>query len=125
MNKKGFTVVEVLAVMIILGLLMLLVVPSINKLMKNNDENKYKTYERMMEEYAAVYPDKSLTIVKLSQLDNIAAEIEKKGKCIGYVEVDRTHNDYKAYIKCDIDENDKTKYKYITDKDLFDETKAG
>ena len=51
MNKKGFTLVEVLAVMIILGLLMLLVVPSINKLMKDNDEKKYSTYERMMEEY--------------------------------------------------------------------------
>ena len=125
MDKKGFTVVEVLAVMIILGLLMLLVVPSISKLMKDNDEKKYSTYERMMEEYAAVYPDKSLTIIKLSQLDNIKAEIQEKGKCIGYVEVDRTQNDYKAYIKCDIDKNDKNKYKYITDKDLFDETKAG
>lgn len=97
MNEKGFTLVEVLAVMIILGLLMLLVVPSINKLMKDNDEKKYSTYERMMEEYAAVYPDKSLTVIKLSKLDNVD---EVQNNCTGYVEVDRSANDYKAYIKC-------------------------
>jgi len=97
MNKKGFTVVEVLAVMIILGLLMLLVVPSISKLMKENDEKKYSTYERMMEEYAVVYPNKSLTVIKLSQLDNLD---EAQNNCTGYVKVDRSTNEYKAYIKC-------------------------
>ena len=97
MNKKGFTVVEVLAVMIILGLLMLLVVPSISKLMKDNDEKKYSTYEKMMEEYAVVYPDKGLTYIKLSQLTNLE---DVKRNCTGYVKVDRNENEYEAYIKC-------------------------
>jgi len=97
MNKKGFTVVEVLAVMIILGLLMLLVVPSINKLMKDNDEKKYSTYEKMMEEYAKVHPDRMRGIVYLSQLDNLD---EVKKNCDGYVLVHPYYNIYDAYITC-------------------------
>ena len=98
MNKKGFTLVEVLAVIIILGFLMMLVIPSIDKLMKDNDEKKYMTYEDMMVEYAIVYPNKNLTTIKLSLLDNLD---EVKKNCTGYVKViDRNKNDYKSYIKC-------------------------
>ena len=98
MNKNGFTLVEVLVVMIILGFLLMLIIPSIDKLIKDNDEKKYESYERMMEEYAAIYPNKALSTIKLSILDNLD---EVKKKCIGYVKViDRDKNDYKAYIKC-------------------------
>lgn len=97
MNKKGFTLAELLAVMVILALLMMLIVPSIDKLMNNTDEQKYETYEKMMEEYAAVYPDKSLTTIKLSLLDNLE---DVKKNCTGYVTVNRSTNDYKAYISC-------------------------
>ena len=40
LNKKGFTLVEVLAVVVILGIIMLIAIPNVNKLiMRNKKEN--------------------------------------------------------------------------------------
>lgn len=100
MNRKGFTLMELLATIVILGLIMLIIFPSITKLMKNNDSKKYDTYERMMVEYAIVsdiLPDANNNI-KLSQLNDLA---DVKRECTGYVHViDKSKNEYKAYISC-------------------------
>ena len=43
-KKKGFTLVEIIAVIVIMGILLLVVVPSVSNLMKSNDEKKYTSY---------------------------------------------------------------------------------
>lgn len=106
MNRKGFTLMELLATIVILGLIMLIIFPSITKLMKNNDSKKYDTYERMMVEYAIVsdiLPDANNNI-KLSQLNELA---DVKKECVGYVHViDKSKNEYKAYISCGYNSED-------------------
>ena len=99
MNKKGFTIMELLATIVILAMIMMMIFPSITKLLKNNDEKKYQTYEDMMVEYAIVSEVAPVNnIIKLSQLDELA---DVKRECTGYVKViDRTKNQYKAYILC-------------------------
>mgnify|MGYP003300559440 CR=1 FL=1 len=42
MNNKGFTLVEVLAVLVILSILIAIMVPSVNYLINMNKENNYK-----------------------------------------------------------------------------------
>lgn len=42
MNKKGFTLVELMAVIIILGVVLLLVLPAVDKTIKNSKQTAYK-----------------------------------------------------------------------------------
>ena len=42
MKKKGFTLVELLAVIIILSLVLVIAVPSVNKYIKQSKEKAYK-----------------------------------------------------------------------------------
>lgn len=42
--KKGFTLVEVLGIMVILGIIMVMLVPNVMKTLKNGDEIKYNNF---------------------------------------------------------------------------------
>ena len=96
MNKKGFTLVELLAVIVIMALLMAFAFPSIQGLVNSNKEKKYEAYEKSMTEYAKAYFEDSDSIIGLSTL-------KQKGltgidsECIGYVDAG---NNFKAYLKC-------------------------
>ena len=48
MNKKGFTLVELLAVMVILAIIVVLVTPNILKTLKNTRKNALVVYSRKM-----------------------------------------------------------------------------
>ena len=97
MNNKGFTLMELLATIIIMAFILIIIFPSIQKLINTTDEKKYQTYEDMMVEYAMVNEDKTSTIFNLNELDELN---DVKKNCIGYVTVNRQTNNYKAYIKC-------------------------
>lgn len=45
MNKKGFTLVELLAVFTIISIIMLIGLPSITKNLKNNENKKYENFK--------------------------------------------------------------------------------
>lgn len=45
LNNKGFTLVEVLAVVVILSVLLAIMVPNVNHLIDQNKENNYKDFE--------------------------------------------------------------------------------
>lgn len=46
LNNKGFTLIEVLAVVVILSVLMAIMVPSVNHLIEQNKVNNYDSFER-------------------------------------------------------------------------------
>ena len=106
MNKKGFTLVELLATIVIISLIMSLVLPSALRLSQENSDTIYHEYESMMEEYAAISDYKDQDIIHLSDLQELNTV---KKECKGYVVVDHTSSnlEYKAYISCGD--------KYITD----------
>ncbi len=56
MNKKGFTLVELIAVMVLIALISLLTFPNIRNLMRNNNEKEFTTYKDLMVEYAKTMP---------------------------------------------------------------------
>lgn len=45
LNNKGFTLIEVLAVVVILSIIMAIMVPSVNSIMNKNKEDNYKDLE--------------------------------------------------------------------------------
>lgn len=44
MNKKGFTLIEIIGVVTVLSLILIVAVPSLTKTLKRNEQNKYKDY---------------------------------------------------------------------------------
>ena len=50
MNKKGFTLIEVLAVIIIIGIIAIISIPTVSQYIKNAENTTYKSYENSMKE---------------------------------------------------------------------------
>lgn len=57
MNKKGFTLTEMMAAVIIIGVIAATVAISFNNIMAKNKENKYKEFKREIEQAACIYID--------------------------------------------------------------------
>lgn len=45
MNQKGFTLVELMGILVILGVIIVFTVPSITKTLKNSETNELKEYQ--------------------------------------------------------------------------------
>ena len=55
LNRKGFTLVEVLAVVVILGVIMLIAVPNVNHLIQQNREDSYEKLKQNFIQAAKAY----------------------------------------------------------------------
>lgn len=55
MNKKGFTLTELLAVIVLIGIVSLLVTPNLIKLFKDNTSNTMKVQESEINDAALLY----------------------------------------------------------------------
>lgn len=123
-NKKGFTLIEILAVVAILGILSLIAVPNVLKYLKTSQERAMITQENTIADAANLYNEdycihpignrtcgvctKSDTIsyVKLSVLKNLSLIDEVKFKnssCDGVVVWDSEARTKKTYLVCGSD----------------------
>lgn len=94
-NKKGFTLVELLAVIVLMSLVMMLIFPSIRKIYSSNTNKQYETYKDLMIEYTKTIPNyKKETYICLSNLG--MPKINEKTTCNGYVNI----SEMKAYLTC-------------------------
>lgn len=57
MNKKGFTLTELIVVIVIIGLVLLIVIPVSSNIMQNNTEEKGKFYVQTLENAVNTYCD--------------------------------------------------------------------
>lgn len=57
-NNKGFTLVELLAIVVILSLIAIIAAPNINKQIKENDENNQNILNQKIENAAHLYAAK-------------------------------------------------------------------
>lgn len=70
MNKKGFTLTELIVVIVIIGLVLLIVIPVSSNIMQNNAEEKGKFYVQTLENavntYCDMYKTDSVTLEQLT-----------------------------------------------------------
>ena len=100
MNKKGFTLVELLATLVIIAIVMGVVLPSATRVSDENKEKTYEEYKKMMIEYAQIssLKNRESGIIKLSELEELG---KVKRDCTGYVErISKNPYQFVAYIKC-------------------------
>ena len=57
LNNKGFTMVELLVAMAIMGLLVIMAFPTIRAIQTNNTETKYEEYGKAVVSAAKLYTD--------------------------------------------------------------------
>ena len=70
MNKKGFTLTELIVVIVIIGLVLLIVIPVSSNIMQNNAEERGKFYVQTLENAVNTYCDMYKTNnVKFSELE--------------------------------------------------------
>lgn len=55
MNKKGFTLIEVIVVVIIIGTISAISIPVIRKISDDNKNSIYEQYRNVLVEYAKIY----------------------------------------------------------------------
>ena len=113
-NKKGFTLVELLAVVLLISILMLIAVPAVMKYMKQGTKSYYHSLEKemkvsgmdYMETYRGLLPRQAghVTVVELSELvDNKyidEVKDEKGDACTGQVAVEKIKGDNYTYHSC-------------------------
>lgn len=92
MNKRGFTLVELIAVIVILGIVITVMIPAASSLLSSSSDTKYQTYVETIEKAVIAYAEietkaSGSYLVKiqalinknyLSEIDDINKETEIK-----------------------------------------------
>ena len=102
MKKDGFTLVELIAVIVLIAIVSMLTFPALNNLRKNNNEKEFTTYQDMMVEYTKAIPNyryKSYVCLK----DLGIKKINESMECNGYVNI--SGNTLTPYLSCTQDGN--------------------
>ena len=123
-NKKyGFTLIEMLVVLVIIAIILTIAIPSVTKLKTRLTRKEYDTHVRLMKQALDSYTVKnqvklktysqetSCMIINYSKLTNTELLHEKGVKCEGKVALTSKGNnnyDYRYFLNC-YSENDKTK----------------
>lgn len=104
MNKKGFTLVELIAVIVLIAIVSMLTFPALNNLRSNNNKKEFTTYMDMMVEYTKTIPNyKNKSCMDLNSLG--IKKINEKMNCDGYVII--SGNNLIPYLYCkDTSNND-------------------
>ena len=73
-NKRGFTLVELIAVMTLLSAIILVSVPVVINTLKNNDNKVYENFEKQVKQAAELYVERNRNLYP--ELDNIGGSVE-------------------------------------------------
>lgn len=71
-KNKGFTLIEILGVIVIMGLIMIVVIPTLSQMIHDNDNKAYKNYYDLIEEGTRVYASKLTDKLGTSQYTGCA-----------------------------------------------------
>lgn len=126
-TKKGFTLIEMIVVIILIGVVVIVAIPEVIKLMTAQSNEKYDTHMKLVEKALDVYtirykgefdnyPNASIYRISYDNLDDlmVADDIE----CTGYIDLTKKKGNtykYDYYLRCVDNPVDPSKTPY-TDK---------
>ena len=58
MNRRGFTLIELIATLVIIGFILLIVLPSTARLLLRNEEDQYEIYKEIVQTGASAYAER-------------------------------------------------------------------
>ena len=113
-NKKGFTIIELLAVILIISILLIIAAPTVMKYMKKGTQSYYRSLEsevkvaggEYVETYRSLLPQNigHVRVVDLAELESNKyidpVKDEKGNSCIGQVTIEKTKTDSYDYYSC-------------------------
>ena len=116
-NNKGFTLVELLAVLVILSAIMGIAIPSITSSMERSKEKQNEQKKEMLESFAELYVTDHKNAIYKNLVSNDSCYIEistlkTKGYLSDEADVDVDGKSFTGYIKFDKSNNS---YQYIDD----------
>lgn len=137
-NKKGFTLVELLATIAILGIISIIALPQINKIMQENSKRKFEKYGESIITASKLYTDsytkdmfgnnvvgcKNIDLNTLMEkgliedikIDNATCDTKNGAKARTFVEISKNKDNYK--YKLSIYCEDKTKKTELYNKEF-------
>ncbi|SRR5574344_1590826 len=124
MNKKGFTLVELLFVVVLMAIIAMITMPNIFEMLDSSKTKKYEEYEKILVENLKLYNiDKKEELwvngaasISISGTDLLQfnPDINIDGCQINELNIIRTNNNYQysVCLACQYDKNDATKIIY-------------
>lgn len=111
-DRKGFSLIELLAILIIIGLILLFAIPAVSRLLTNNNEKEYNNYLEIIEAGAYVYADSrkddlggykdtgciEVTLEEIINKNYIKKYEDTKIECTGKVRLNNVKGNLKATI---------------------------
>lgn len=125
-NRKGYSLIELLGALVIMGLILLVVIPLVSRLLISNDTKQYENYLKVIETGAKVYGDTRLddlgtsgdtgcievTIEDLIKEEYIKKFDDKNITCNGKVRINNNNGKKKVSINITcVDEKNKETFK--------------
>ena len=113
-NKKAFTLIELMAVIILMGLVLMVMVPQVSKLVRNQGKEAYDVHKKLINSSLDLYTSRhqgelnnysegKCLILNYSELITDGILIEDKVTCNGDITLTKENNnsyDYGYYLKC-------------------------
>ena len=116
-NKKGFTLIELMGVIVIIGILLLIAIPAVDKYMRKGKNNYYVSLEEeiktagmnYMETYRTLLPRQighyaTVTLDELVENKYMEEVVDENGvKCSGKVTIEKVSTEkytYVSYLDC-------------------------
>lgn len=97
MNKKGLTLVELLAVLVVIGLVSLIIYPNITKNMTNSQDKTIEIQKSSIKEAAKLYLADNVEIVD-TEIEVTLNKLVEEGYLTGEYKSPKTGKDYDLNI---------------------------
>lgn len=130
MNKKGFSLVELLAIIIIIGLILIVALPAVTKLLKSNNNKQYEKYYEIVKAGALRYANElkdelggyndigcidDITLEDLIKANMVKEYNDKDITCTGEIRLDNVKGNVSATVNL-VCTNNKGAVKYTVEE---------